>query len=168
MTTTRCPSDAERDEDWRRATAAFVLHAHLAGRKLPEHLADIPDRMLVDRLARMDAKEVLATLREIYDIAWWDKESFDRAFVEGALDGWRPGSLVQRTPGKLRVVSSTCPIAGDVEKDPRLCGACQALQKHAAHLALIGQVRSVSFERLMSKGESACELNVTFRDEQRD
>lgn len=151
------------DEDRRRAMAGWILHAHLAGRVLPEHVGDIPDRVLVDRLARMDAKEVLDTLRELYDVDWWDRASFERVFVEGALEGWRPGSLVQRLPGKLRVVSTTCPIAADVEKDPRLCEACRALQKHAAYLALIGQVQDIDMPRVMSKGESACELDVTFR-----
>ena len=162
------PSGQPVDQDeLRRAIAGFVLHAHLAGRRLPEHIAGLPDRMLVDRLARMDAKEVLATLKDVYDIAWWDKESFDRAFVQGALAGWRPGSLIQHAPGKLRVVSTTCPIAAEVERDPRLCQSCQALQRHAAYLALIGQVEDVHVERLMSRGESACELQVTFRPERR-
>lgn len=158
----RSHSPAEVDA-WRRAIAGFVLHSQLAGRNLPEHLGDVPDRMLVDRLARMDAKEILATLAEIYDITWWDKESFERAFVRGALEGWRPGSLVQRTPGRLRVVSTTCPIAADVERDPRQCEACRAIQKHAAHLALIGQVSEVRVDRTMAKGESSCELNVLLR-----
>lgn len=157
----------ELGESEKRAIAGFVLHAHLAGRSLPEHLGDIPDRMLVDRLARMDAKEVLATLQELYGLEWWDKESFERVFVRGALEGWRPGTLVQHPAGRLRVVSTTCPIAADVAKDARLCVACQSLQKHATYLALIGQVADVHVERVMSKGESACELDVTFRAERR-
>lgn len=157
----------ELTEDEKRAIAGFILHSQLAGRTLPEHLADIPDRMLVDRLARLDAKEVLATLQELYGVEWWDVGSFERVLVRGALEGWRPGSLVQRLPDKLRVVSTTCPIAADVEKDPRLCESCQAFQKHAAYLALIGQVQDVHMERLMSKGESACEMSVTFRPDRR-
>lgn len=153
----------ERDDERLRETAGFVLHAHLADRTLPEHLGDVPDRMLVDRLARIDAKEVLAVLQDVYGIDWWDAEAFERAFVRGALEGWRPGSLVQRTPDALRIVSTTCPIAADVERDPRLCDACQAIQRHAAYLALIGQVKDVHVDRLMSRGESACELHVEFR-----
>ena len=162
----RLPQELRNDE-WRRAVAGFVLHAQLAGRNLPEALADIPDRMLVDRLARMDAKELLATLQELYGFEWWDKDAFERAFVHGALEGWRPGSLVQHPPGRLRIVSTTCPIAADVERDPRLCQSCQALQKHAAYLTLIGQVAEVRVDRVMSRGESACELNITFRPERR-
>ena len=155
------------DDDARRRLAGFILHAQLAGRDLPDHVGDIPDRMLVDRLGRMDAKEILATLQELYGVEWWTKEEFQRAFVDGALQGWRPGTLVQQRAGGLRIVSTTCPIAADVEKDPRLCQACQAIQKHAAYLALIGQVQDVSVDRVMSRGESACELNVTYRREPR-
>lgn len=151
-------------EERRRAVAGFLLHAQLAGRQLPEHLGDIPDRMLVDRLARMDAKELLASLLELFGIEWWNRDTFVRAFVEGALKGWRPGTLVQETPSRLRVVSRACPIAAEVERDPRLCEACQDLQKHAAYLALIGQVESVAFEQLMSKGDGVCELNIRFRE----
>ncbi len=151
------------DEAWRRATAGFLFHAQLADRRLPEHLADIPDHLLVDRLARMDAKELLETLKEIYEVRWWDRESFERAFVHGALAGWRPGSLIQHKPNGLRVVSTTCPIAADVENDPRLCQSCQRMQKHAAYIALVGQVEAVEMDRTMSRGESACELNIRFR-----
>jgi hypothetical protein len=154
--------DVQEDER-RRAIAGFILHAQLAGRHLPEHLGDMPDRMLVDRLARMDAKEVLARLQELYEVEWWTKEAFQRAFIEGAIQGWKPGALFQRKPNGLRVVSTTCPIAADVEQDPRLCEACRAIQKHAAYLALIGQVEDVRQERVMSKGESSCDLEITFR-----
>lgn len=149
----------------RRAIAGLVLHAHLAGRTLPEHLAELPDRMLVDRIARMDAKEILATLQELYGVGWWSKEEFRRAFVDGALQGWRPGTLVQARPSGLRIVSTTCPLGADVERDARACEACQATQRHAAYLALIGQVEDVRFGRLMSQGEGGCELTITFRPE---
>ena len=162
MKATRKLHDVD-DEAMRRAVAGFLLQASLAGRKLPEHLGDVPDRLLVDRLARMDAKEVLATLQELYGVEWWDREEFERAFLEGAIRGWKPDTLVQRKPDGLRVVSTTCPVAADVEKDARTCEACRAIQKHAAYLALIGQVEDVRFDRLMSKGESACEMNVKFR-----
>lgn len=159
------PSPPQHDDAWRRAIAGFALHARLAGRHIPDHVAGIPDRMFVDRLARMDAKELLAFLQEIYGVAWWDRKSFERAFVAGALEGWRPGSLLQHAPGGLRVVSTSCPIGAEVEKDPRLCQACQSIQKHAAYLALIGQVEGVGFDRLISKGASSCEMNVKFRPE---
>lgn len=111
----------------------------------------------------MDAKELIETLREIYDIKYWDRESFERAFVEGALAGWRPGSLLQRGADSLRIVSTTCPVAADVEKDPRLCQSCRALQVHAAYLALIGQVEGIDAGRVMSRGESACEITIRYR-----
>lgn len=155
------------DEEAQRRLAGFILHAQLAGRTLPRHMGDMPERMIVDRLARMDAKEVLATLQELYGVEWWTKEEFQRAFVDGALQGWRPGTLIQQRPDGLRIVSTTCPIAADVEKDPRLCVACRALQKHAAYLALIGQVEDVRQHRLMSNGESSCETDITFRREPR-
>lgn len=151
------------DDEEKRAMAGFILHAHLAGRRLPEHLGDVPDRMLVDRLARMEAKELLATLQQIYGVDWWDREAFKRVFVEGAIQGWKPGTLVQQRPTSLRIVSTTCPIAADVETDKRACEMCQAVQRHAAYLALIGQVEDVAFARVMADGESACEMSVRFR-----
>lgn len=152
-------------EEIKRRIASFLMHAQLGGRRLPEHLGDIPDRMLVDRLARADAKDLLETLREIYDVKHWDRESFEKAFVEGVLDGWRPGSLVQRGIQSLRIVSTVCPVASDVEKDARICQACRAIQSHAAYLALIGQIERVEFTRLMSRGESACEATIHYRRE---
>lgn len=151
-------------DERKRATAGALLQAYLAGRNLPEHVGDLPDRMLVDRLARMDAKEILATLQEIGGVEWWDKEAFERVFVDLALGGWRPGSVTRREPGRLRVVSTTCPIAAEVARDPRLCALCQGIQRHAAYLALIGQVSEVSLPQLMSRGESACELDVSYRN----
>lgn len=151
-------------EDWRRRTAGFVVQSILSGRRLPEHLAGLDDREMVSRLARMDAKELLDTLREVYEIPYWTRESFQRVVVEGALQGWRPGSVARETPTGLRLVSTTCPVAADVERDPRICLACQDLQRHAAYLALIGQVESVDFSQLMSRGEGACEMNVRWRE----
>lgn len=151
------------DPEALRAMAGAIFHAQLAGRILPEHLGDIPDHMLVDRLARMDAKELLATLQDVFGVEWWNKEEFQRAFVQGAIQGWKPGTLVQKRTDGLRIVGTTCPVAAEVERDPRVCEMCQALHRHAAYLALMGQVADVSFDRVMSKGESACELNVKFR-----
>lgn len=159
-TTIRAPT---RDDAWIRATASALIHAQLAGRELPHDLPGLTDRQAVDRIARMDAKELLATLRDLYGVAHWDIEAFERAFLEGALDAWRPGALVQHRAQGLRVVSSSCPIASDVEKDPRLCVMCQDIQRHAAYLALVGRVRDVRFERLMSRGESSCEIDIDLR-----
>lgn len=153
------------DAELKQRIAAFVMHAPLAGRRLPQHLGDMPDRMLVDRLARMDAKELLETLREIYQVEHWDRETFEKAFIEGALEGWRPGSLVQHGPKSLRIVSTTCPVAADVEQDLRTCEVCRAIQRHAAYLALIGQVEGVEFTSLISRGESACEAIIHYREE---
>lgn len=150
-------------EEQQRAMAGWIIQAHLSGRNLPVHVGGMHDRMLVDRIARMDAKEILATLQELYGLKWWSMDEFRRVFVDGALEGWRPGTLVQQTSVSLRIVSTTCPLGADVERDPRTCVACQATQRHAAYLALIGQVEDVRFDRLMSRGESACELNVIFR-----
>lgn len=154
----------KRDEARLRATASALFHAQLAGRRLPAGLPGLTERQVVDRLARMDAKEILETLRELYGVGYWTVEEFERAFIEGALDAWHAGSLVQHKPNGLRVVSTSCPIAREVEKDPRLCTMCQDLQRHAAFLALIGQVRDVRFERLMSRGESSCEVDIDLRE----
>lgn len=156
------PPDTETDE-LRRMVAGRVLHAQLAGRRIPPHVAGIPDRLLVERIARMDAREVLAVLADIYDVQHWSVEEFERVFVRGALAGWRPGSLVQRSPGRMRVVSTTCPLASDVDADARVCEGCRAFQRHAAYLSMIGQVESAGVTQAMSRGDGACELNVVLR-----
>lgn len=151
-------------DDERRRIAGFVLHAYLAGRKLPDHVAGVPESQIVDRLMRADAKEMLETLRDLYGVAWWTREEFERAFVEGALAGWKPDTATVSARGpELRVISTSCPIAAEVDKDRRLCDACQALQRHAAYLAMFGQVEDVAFEQLMSEGDGACELRVAMR-----
>jgi hypothetical protein len=152
-------------EAFRRILAGRALHARLSGVAIPAHPAGTRDGRPLDRFARANARELLAILKDVYGVPWWDPESFERAFVHGALEGWRPGSLIQRSATGLRVVSTTCPIASDVEKDPRLCDACRALQAHAAYVALLGQVEDARVDRVMSRGESACELNVAYRRE---
>lgn len=155
-------TDEEADLE-RRLVAGAALHAFLSGRQLPEHLPHLPDGQIVDRLTRADAIEFLSILKELYGVSWWNEDEFKRAFLDGALAGWRPGTLVQRSPRQIRIVSTECPIAADVESDPRACDACQAFQRHAASLALFGGVKDVTFRQRMSRGDSACEVEIDLR-----
>lgn len=150
-------------ELWRRRLAGVLLHGTLAGRKLPENVEGLTGQRLVDHVARMQAKELLDTLKEIYGIDHWDHAAFENAFVEGALQGWKPGSDVQDLPHRLRVLSHACPIADEVEKDARVCSMCQAVQTHAARIALRGDVQDAYFSQLMSRGDGACQLDVVLR-----
>lgn len=164
MSEAGAPKEFRIDIDlWRRRLAGVLLHGTLAGRALPESVEGLTGQPLVDRIARMQAKELLETLKEIYGIDHWDHAAFEKAFVEGALEGWKPGTTVQDLPHRLRVLSHACPIADEVDKDPRVCSMCQAVQTHAARLALRGDVQDASFSQLMSRGDGACQLDVVLR-----
>lgn len=156
-------STAPQDAAGRRRSASAAIHAILRGRELPAHLVGLNDREMLSRIARADAKKLLDAIRDVYGLRYWDKETFRAAVLEGAFGGWRPGMLVRETPEGLRLVSTTCPIASDVERDARLCTLCQDIQLHATYLALVGQVDGVRFDRLMAKGEGACEMTIRWR-----
>lgn len=143
-----------------RPVAGAILHAHLAGRKIPEHVpGDFPRlRAAVD--AWEDAPRLLDLLAELYGVEHWTFDEYKRVVVKGALAGWRPGAQVHESPDAVRLVADSCPIGSEVERDARACLTCRVLQEHVAHLALDGKLARIEFPQLMSRGDAACVVDV--------
>lgn len=105
------------------------------------------------------APRLLSKLAEIYDVTSWDLPTFRRAYVDGALAGWKPGTnSVERGTG-LHVISPGCPLLQDAAQDFRACRMCQLLHDRCARLALGGDVRSVALPRLATLGAPACVID---------
>jgi hypothetical protein len=157
-------SHAPRDEARLRRAAGALVHAYLANRRLPDYLPGEPSRLAAAIVAWEDAPELLATVAELFGVKRWTREEFLRVFIEGALAGWQPGLVVHESSGGVRILAPTCPVSADVERDPRVCQACQALHEQAARVALPGRVASVDFNQLIADGDAACEVNIRWKE----
>lgn len=151
------------EEARRRMIAGFLMHANLAGRRIEGTVDGLTEAQLVDRIARMAAVDILHMLRELYSIEHWDLETFARAFIEGAIGTWKPGAIVHGDKRQLNILSKQCPLADEVALDARVCSMCQAVQTHAARLALRGDVAEASFSTVIAAGDAACQLDIKLR-----
>ncbi|MFA5862108.1 MAG: hypothetical protein WDA16_10480, partial [Candidatus Thermoplasmatota archaeon] len=104
----------------------------------------------------------MSRLAEIYDIASWDFPTFRRAYVEGALAGWKPGTVFTEWGVGVRVTSPGCPLLEEAARDFRACRTCQLLHDRCARLALGRDIRSVAFLRLATLGAPACVIDFRF------
>ena len=159
------PQEANlRPEAWKRAVAGFLVHASLAGRRLPPFVPGEPRGLAALRVASHEAPAFLENLEDVYGVKEWTLDEYERVFLRGALEGWRPGSAVKEEPGRLRVVSGTCPLAAEADADPRVCQACRAFQEQVTRLALPGQVERVRHTSLITSGDGVCVTEIELKD----
>lgn len=146
--------------------AGITLRAHLAGLALPEALPS--DAMQVASFVASTGAvpEFLRDLAGLYEHGSWTLSRFEREFVLGAMAALRPGTLVRKDAGGLRVLSPGCPIASDVARDPRVCQFCRAFQEQVARTALPGEVVEVRFDQLAHR-DGVCEMDIRLRGEAR-
>lgn len=138
-----------------------------AGRLYQEHL----DRWMLESYAngaprRPDAAvpHFLQELARLYGVRHWTIETFERAFVRGAVLGWRPGTSTLRVDGGFRILSPSCPLGAVTEIDPSACGACRSFQDAVAREALAEQARFISYDELISEGDGVCEALIRVRE----
>lgn len=153
-----------RPDAWKRAVAGFLVHASLAGRRLPPFVPGEPRGLAALRVASYEAPGFLENLADVYGVKEWTLDEYERVFLRGALEGWRPGSVVKEEPGRLRIVASLCPLAAEAEADPRVCQTCRAFQEQVTRLALPGQVERVRHASLITRGEGACVTEVDLKE----
>lgn len=143
--------------------AGDALLGFLAGRSLPPYLPLEPSRLAASFAAQREAPEFLDTLADLYGVDRWTFHQLSRAFFRGAIATARPGTLVRETASGLRVLSPGCPIASEVERDPRVCQFCQSFHAETIRAALPGRVETVEFDQLTAKGDGVCEMHVRLR-----
>lgn len=107
--------------------------------------------------ARDVAPAFVSALAALYGLSGpTDLASFRRAYVEGALAGWKPGTSSRCTRAGLRVDSPGCPLLSAIAQEPRLCEACQRLHEETARLMIPEEFRRVAFHRLAVQGDPSC------------
>lgn len=152
----RTRSPLSRDE-----IAGALLRAYLERPRIAAYLPGEPSGAAAVAAAEESAPEFLETLGDIYGVRDWTPETFRRAFIDGALAHWRPGSKVQETgPDSLRIISDVCPSAGDVALDARVCQACRTFQQQVVRIALPAQVKEVRHDHLISRGDAVCTVDI--------
>lgn len=124
------------------------------------------ERVVAPRAGRADpaaaaaaADAFLWELGRAYDVEHWDLHELRRAFLEGALEGWRP-TTVQADALQIRVAGATCPFLAAAARDPSACQACQAFLAAVPRLAAPRHVQDVVFEALPTRGDPACSFRV--------
>jgi hypothetical protein len=106
------------------------------------------------------APAFLDRLAALYAIRDWDRARFRRAYIDGALASWRPGSVVREEDGALRVESPVCPLRERAARDPRVCRMCRLFHEVVARTSMPGQVRGVTFEALATRGDDNCVMTI--------
>lgn len=128
-----------------------------AGKIYQQHL----DQWILTRGDPRVADAFVEELERLYRVRRWDEAAFDRAVVDGALRGWRPGSEAIPRASALRIVATSCPLGSVIDVDEDACGLCRSFQRHVVERTLPGG--AVEFDELISKGASACETEVRAR-----
>lgn len=160
MTGTTYSLEEPDDERLRRERAGALMQLAMDLRHLPDFLPGEPSGIAAASVASQLAPIVVDELAALYDVRTWTPDEFVRAYVEGALSAWKPGTRVERSSSALRIISPVCPVGAEVELDARTCQMCRALHAEVARRA-IGA--TVEFEELISRGEAACTTTVKLR-----
>ena len=106
----------------------------------------------------------LDALAKLYHVRHWTTASFERAFLMGAVPGWRPGASVHKTTDGYRVVSPICPIGALAEVDKDACRACRTFQEAVARQALPERARFITFHGLIAEGDATCDATIRTRE----
>lgn len=160
MSGTTAFAEGTDEERVRRERAGALMQLAMDLRHLPDFLPGEPSGIAAASAASQLAPIVLEELAALYDVRTWTTDEFVRAYVEGALSAWKPGTRVERSSSALRIISPVCPVGAEVELDPRTCQMCRALHAEVAKRA-IGA--SVEYGDLISRGEAACITVVKLR-----
>lgn len=143
-----------------REKAGRLYQEHLDRWILESHMADFrgaPE-------ANGTVQHFLRELGRLYGVRHWTLESFERAFIQGAVLGWRPGTVTQRVNGGFRILSPTCPLGAATEVDSLACRACRSFQEAVAREALAERARFTSFSDLIADGNAVCDTLIRVRE----
>lgn len=143
----------------RRAVAA--MNEALAEDSLPPVVPGQPAR-LERMFAALDAPDLLARLARIHGVDRWSRRDFVRAVALDTLAAWKRGGTLSVQDDTV-TVTGACPLADRLERDPRVCSMCRALQESLVRAAVPGEVERVGFERAGSRGVTGCITEFRFR-----
>ncbi|MHB8584322.1 MAG: hypothetical protein ACYDDF_00585 [Thermoplasmatota archaeon] len=131
---------------------------------LPPFLVGEPSRMAASIAAARITPSLLGDLAELHHLKEWTPEAFEAVFVERGLQGWHGDIAVARRPGGFVVRTARCPLTSAWQADPRACQLCCAVREQAAREAYGPALDSVRFPKLISHGDSVCEMRITALD----
>lgn len=146
----------------RAALAGALMHARLAGR-LPPLVPYEPAGMAAFHAAAREAPALLRDLARLYGVRRWTYPLYRRVVLEGAMAAWRPGSTIVDRADGADVLSGTCPLGAEAERDPRACAYCRAFQEMLARTALPGRVETVEFPETIVRGDATCRQEIRLR-----
>lgn len=142
------------------ALAGALVNARLAGRLPPPWDSS---GLAAFREASREAPELLRELARLYRVRRWTYPAYRRVVLLGAMAAWKPGSKVLDRPEGVELVSETCPLGAEAERDPAVCRYCRAFQETLARAALPGQVESVEWRETLARGEATCHQAIRLR-----
>lgn len=151
-------SERERDR-----TAARVLRSYLDGRHLPPYEPGEASRMAAMVAANQAAPAVLDALADIYEVAKWDLDTFERVVLGRAFRAWHRQFDLHREPGSIVAEATDCPVIDSATQDARVCQMCQAVQSQLAARATGGAVEEVRFYDAIAKGGQTCRIAVRLK-----
>lgn len=150
-------SDPQARQKFDRA----ILQSALDGRHLPPYVPLEPSDVGAGVAAAEVVPIVLEAIQEAHGVDAWDAESFERVFLGEAMRAWRGGDLeVEHRPDILVARSGACPIREQSARDARVCQTCRALHTMAAQEAYRWRLHGLTFPRLLTRGDDACEMRV--------
>ncbi|MBI2078139.1 MAG: hypothetical protein HYT80_07195 [Euryarchaeota archaeon] len=145
-----------RKADPKDVTGAGLLRIALRRDALP---LDLPDPGAVEAYAQ----GLFDTLQLTYRVPRWDRRTYAKHVLRGAVSAWRPGARVTGSPDMVRVTMPGCPLTSNGPVDPLVCEFCQHVQLALAKKALGRTMVGAKFEALTSLGAPACVLRFDLR-----
>lgn len=150
-----------RDPAERARFDRAIVQSALDGRHLPAYLPLEPPAWGAGHGAARVVPIVLDALRDAHGVDAWTPESFERVFLGEAMRAWH-GELdvAHPEPAKLVARTATCPVLAQASRDARVCQMCRAMQTMAAQEAFGFRLRGVTFPKLVTRGDEACEMRL--------
>ncbi|GEM_PF-6920471 len=140
-----------------------VITSALDGRHLPPYVPLEPSGAGASEGAARIVPVALDALREAHGVRAWTPETFETAFLP-ALRAWHGALEVEREGATLRTLAAACPVAAQAAMDARVCQMCRAFHAFAAQEAYGLRLRGVTFPRLVTRGDAACEMRLAIAD----
>lgn len=145
------------------AHAVEVLDRVLKRTYLPPYLPGEPPGMAASMVAPHVSTYLERKLQQAYGNPRDGPPSL-RKLITRVLPLWKAPLTVEANlepdGNRLTLTSPTCPLAREVELDPRRCGLCQEAQKHLLRQAIDAPRARVRFPEALDRGDPTCRIEV--------
>jgi hypothetical protein len=149
-----------KERDSLRRFDRMLLQSALDGHHLRPYVPLEPNGLAAAEGAGMVVPFVLEALQEAHRVDAWTPETFERVFLGEAIAAWHGGLEIEHRGDSLVARTPSCPVAAEARRDARVCQMCRALHTVAAQEAFGWRLRGVTFPRLITQGDGACEVHV--------